>query len=347
MTSLSERKRLLALVAQAHEAGARYRSAAEVMGIPMRTLERWRRHPEQVDGRKAAAASRVPANKLKDDEVKAIIEVVNQPRFAHLPPKQMVPILADEGRYLASESTFYRLMKAAKQVNHRGPTKAPTRHRPEPLEARGPNRVWSWDITYLASQVKGQFFYLYLFLDVYSRKIVGWEIYETQTADLAQRVVAKACLREGIGKEQLYLHSDNGSPMKGATMLATLERLGVMPSFSRPAVSNDNAFSESAFRTLKYNSRTPNQPFASLEAAREWVADFVAWYNLEHRHSGIKFVTPEQRHQGDDVAILERRNSLYKKAKLICPHRWSGETRNWNHEDTVSLNPLKTLKEAA
>lgn len=348
MTSLSERSHILDLVDEAHAAGARYKKVAQIIGLPVRTLERWRlAGATGEDGRKIAAGSRAPANKLSQAEREEILAVVNQPRFASLSPKQVVAVLADEACYIASESSFYRVMREARQINHRGPTQAPSRNRPEPLTATGPNQVWSWDITYLCSAVKGQFFYLYLFLDIFSRKIVGWEVYETQTAELAQKVVAKACLREQISKHRLRLHSDNGSPMKGATMLATLERLGVMPSFSRPSVSNDNAYSESAFRTLKYNSRIPSKPFESLPVAREWVAQFVGWYNLEHRHSSIKFVTPDQRHRGEDVQILAGRDQLYQVARDKHPERWSGNTRNWDPVGPVSLNPQNRGKETA
>lgn len=347
MSLLSERKHILDLVDEAHTAGARYKEVAQVIGLPTRTLERWRlASAVGGDARKAAAVSREPANKLTQAEREEILEMVNQPRFANLSPKQVVAILADQGRYLASESSFYRVMRAAKQINHRGPTKAPSRHRPEPLTASGPNQLWSWDITYLACAVKGQFFFLYLFLDIFSRKVVGWEVYESQTAQLAQKVVTKACLREQVAKDQLRLHSDNGSSMKGATMLATLERLGVVPSFSRPSVSNDNAFSESAFRTLKYSSRIPSPPFDSVAAAREWVAQFVDWYNLEHRHSSLKFVTPDQRHRGEDLKILAKRNQLYRAAREKHPQRWSKNTRNWEPVGPVSLNPQNVIEEA-
>ena len=337
MTSLTVRQQTLDLVDEAHTAGARYKKAAEVINLPVRTLERWRL--AESDGRIAAAVSRVPMSKLTSDERDRILEVINLPRFSSLPPKQVVAILADEGCYIASESSFYRVMREAKQMKHRGSTRAPLKQRPEPLTATGPNQLWSWDITYLAASVRGQFYFLYLFLDIFSRKIVGWEVYETQSAEFAQQVVVKACLREQISRHQLRLHSDNGSPMKGATMLATLERLGVMPSFSRPSVSNDNAYSESAFRTLKYSSQVPSKPFDSVDQAREWVAQFVDWYNLEHRHSSIKFVTPDQRHRGEDSAILEKRHQLYLAAREKNPLRWSGDTRNWNPVGSVSLNP--------
>jgi transposase InsO family protein len=199
--------------------------------------------------------------------------------------------------------------------------------------------VWSWDITYLATTIKGQFFYLYLFIDIYSRKIVGWEVFASESAEHAATVFRKAYLREGVSPDSLVLHSDNGSPMKGATMLATLQQLGVMPSFSRPSVSNDNPYSEAMFKTLKYHPGFPDKPFDSLDEARQWVAGFERWYNEIHRHSALKFVTPGQRHRGEDIAILEQRKVVYEAARTRCPERWSGPFRNWEHEKVVFLNP--------
>jgi len=160
-------------------------------------------------------------------------------------------------------------------------------------------------LTYLASTIKGSFYRLYLIEDIYSRKIVGWEIHDNETAEHASVLISKACLAEGIHKKGLVLHSDNGSPMKGATMLATLQKLGIVPSFSRPSVSDDNPFSESTFRTLKYTPSYPNKPFDTIQAARKWVDEFVTWYNETHRHSSIKFVTPGQRHRGEDGVIVK------------------------------------------
>jgi transposase InsO family protein len=164
--------------------------------------------------------------------------------------------------------------------------------KPSGYKASAPNQVWSWDITYLARTIAGMFFRLYLVMDIYSRKIVGWEVHENERAEHAARLIRKACLAEGISEHGLVLHADNGSPMKGATMLATLQRLGVVPSFSRPSVSNDNSYSESLFGTMKYTPAFPSKPFESLTAARDWVHGFVHWYNEEHRHSGIQFVAP-------------------------------------------------------
>ena len=205
----------------------------------------------------------------------------------------------------------------------------------------GPNQVYSWDITYLAASIRGVFYRLYMVEDIYSRKIVGWEVHEDETAEHASVLIRKTCLAEGVCAAGLVLHSDNGGPMKGATMLATLQRLGVVPSFSRPTVSDDNPYSESLFRTLKYTPAYPTKPFYSLAAAREWVHRFVQWYNEEHRHSSIQYVTPGQRHRGEDVAILAARKRLYEEAKQERPERSSGETRNWTPINEVWLNSPK------
>ncbi len=179
-------------------------------------------------------------------------------------------------------------------------------------------------------------------MDIYSRKIIGWEVYESESAEQAAEVLRKARMAEAIPVgQELVLHSDNGGPMKGATMLATLQKLGVVPSFSRPSVSNDNPYSESLFRTLKYTPAYPSKPFASLDEARQWVMTFVTWYNYSHRHSGLKYVTPVQRHSGKDVEILKHRERVYLEAKKRHPQRWSGEIRNWEHEPIVKLNPEK------
>ena len=202
----------------------------------------------------------------------------------------------------------------------------------------------SWDITYLKSHVRGEFFYLYLVVDVWSRKILGWEVHAVESTELASSLLQR--IRDEVGHEVdlagWVLHADNGGPMKGATMLATMQRLGVVPSFSRPNVSNDNPFSESLFRTMKYVPEYPRSGFASLEAARTWVAAFVQWYNFEHMHSGIGFVAPAARHNGHDVAILAARRAVYLRAQRRHPERWSRHARTWSRPETVFLNPDTT-----
>jgi len=336
---------VITLIDESRDAGARLSEACRVLALSARTLQRWREDGEvKADGRKEAGAQRVPANKLSKHEHQQILDIANTPEFAPMAPSQIVPALADEGLYIASESSFYRVLREANQLARRGRAKPPARQRPMPLQASAANQLWSWDITYLATTIKGMFFYLYLIMDVYSRKIVGWEVFETESTEQAALVFRKTHLREGIRAKSIVLHSDNGSPMKGATMLSTLQRLGVMPSFSRPSVSDDNPFSEALFKTLKYHPGFPDKPFGSLQEAREWVIGFQRWYNEVHRHSGLKFVTPAQRHRGEDGAILKQRHVLYEAAKARNPERWSGPSRNWEPETTVYLNPGKPMK---
>ena len=340
----SERKEIIALVSEACVSGARQSEACECIGMSAKTLQRWCRPDNVQDGRLDALHD--PRNKLTELERQRIIKVANEPEYANLPPSKIVPKLADSGIYIASEATFYRILKAVNQLSHRQKAK-PTapRKKPRALTATGPNQIYSWDITYLPTAVKGIFLYLYLVMDIYSRKIVGWQVYEEESSTLAGELMTDICQRECILPNQVILHSDNGSPMKGATMLATLQQLGVVPSFSRPSVSNDNPYSESLFRTLKYMPEYPDRPFLNLQAARTWVHGFVDWYNHEHLHSAINFVTPDQRHQGLDAKILTKRKQVYEQAKLNHPERWSGNTRNWKPVEEVYLNPEKKPSE--
>lgn len=329
----------MSLVDEAKTRGARQAKACELLGLDRRTVQRWKYGPSE-DRRRGPRHN--PSNKLSVSERRQVLEVVNRAEHRDLPPSQIVPRLADNGEYVASESTMYRVLREERQLKHRGRARPRTSRRPEPHVATGPSEVWSWDITYLKSPVRGMFFYLYLILDVWSRKIVGFEVYDRESPDLAADLVRRTCMAEGIDAASLLvLHSDNGGPMKGATMLATLDRLGVTTSFSRPRVSDDNPFSESLFRTLKYRPEYPETPFASLGHARRWVARFVEWYNAVHRHSAIRFVTPAQRHNGDDLAILENRRQVYDRARTEHPERWTGQSRNWSPITTVELNPSR------
>jgi putative transposase len=344
MISTPNRQHAVELIKEAVASGASPRRACEVLDLSLRTYQRWCAGGEVKADARPHAQRPEPANKLSVEERQQIVAVCNQAPYQSLPPSQIVPALADQGIYIASEASFYRVLRDADQLHHRGKAQAPRQvAKPKGFLASGPNQVWSWDITYLATTVAGMFYRLYLVMDIYSRKIVGWEIHEQESADAAALLIKKACWAEGVAAHGLVLHSDNGSPMKGATMLATLQRLGIMPSFSRPSVSNDNPYSESLFGTLKYTPSYPSQPFASLDAARGWVNEFVRWYNHEHRHSGIRFVTPAQRHMGLDKAILAARKGVYEAAKQQRPERWSGETRNWSPIGAVWLNPENTV----
>jgi transposase InsO family protein len=244
--------------------------------------------------------------------------------------------------YLASESTFARVLRAQGQNTHRGRAKAPASTRaPTTHVAYAPGQVWCWDMTYLPAFVAGRWFYLYLILDLYSRKIVGFEVHDRDDADHAALLVKRTALAEGIHAmaAKPVLHGDNGATLKATTVLAMLHWLGVKPSYSRPRVSDDNAFVESLFRTAKYRPEFPAAGFADLGSARQWAASFVRWYNHEHRHSGIRYVSPAQRHAGADLAILQQRHALYCQARERHPRRWSGNTRNWTPIGAVTLNP--------
>lgn len=278
-----------------------------------------------------------------------MVDVLTSSRYAGLSPKQLVPQLADEGLYLASESTMYRVQRRHGLRRKTKPATArthATRAR-SVHQATGPNQVWSWDITWLPTTVRGTYLYLYLFMDVWSRRVVGWRVAERQSPDVAAAVVTQACSDGNVDTRGLVLHSDNGKPMRGSTMISTLQWLGVVPSFSRPHVSDDNPYSESLFRTMKYTPAYPRLPFADLASAQRWVARFVDWYNGEHRHSAIRYVTPDDRHLGREHDILARRRELYGRARSANPERWTGKTRDWSPIAVVVLNPERPLQAAA
>ena len=284
----------------------------------------------------------MPAHALDACERAKVLEVANEARFADVPPARIVPILADEGVYIASESTFSRVLRAAGQAAHRGRASVARKTRPPTTHmATAPRQVWCWDMTYLPAKVAGRWFYLYLILDLYSRKIVGWEVHGEDSADHAAHLVRRTAFAEGIAARDTkpVLHGDNGATLKATTVLAMLHWLGVKPSYSRPRVSDDNAFAESLFRTAKYRPEFPADGFADLDGARAWAVRFTHWYNFEHKHSGIRYVSPAQRHTGEDHAILEARHAVYMAARTRNPARWSGATRNWAPVGPVTLNP--------
>ena len=343
MIGLEDRQALTRDIRTAHTAGARLKPACAIVGIDLRTLQRWQATAGIVrgDGRPLAVRP-TPGHALSEAERAQLLAVANEPRFASVPPARIVPMLADEGIYLASESTFGRVLKAHGQTTHRGRAKAPRAVRPPTTHiASEPRQVWCWDMTYLPAQVIGQWFYLYLILDLYSRKIVGWEVHDRDHADHAAHLVRRTALAEGIAAmaTKPVLHGDNGSTLKATTVLAMLNWLGVKPSYSRPRVSDDNAYAEALFRTAKYRPEFPTKGFADLDQARTWAAGFVHWYNVDHRHSGIRYVSPAQRHAGEDKTVLAARHALYLEARERNPARWSGHTRNWTPISTVTLNP--------
>ncbi len=313
-------KILTRTISEAAMEGCRVKVACNDLGIDFKTYCRWK---ENTLDRRSGPTS-APANKLSADVKSEIVLIANSAEFKDDSPWIIVAKLADKKTYIASESSFYKVLKEKNLLNHRGKSKARTHNRPLPLIATGPNQIWSWDITYLMTCIRGIYWYLYLFMDIFSRKIVGFDIFQEESMQNSARIFDTICSNENIKKDQLTLHSDNGGPMKGATMLATLQRLGVMPSFSRPRISDDNPYSESLFKTVKYHHTYPGQ-FKTLDEAKRWVSGFVNWYNNDHLHSGIKYVTPAQRHIGVDREILAKREAVYLKAKKDHPERWGSK----------------------
>jgi transposase InsO family protein len=354
MISTQDRQHAVKLIIEAKTQGARLKPACRLLGISKRTYQRWTREGAIREDQRPLALRPTPANALTADEQREILTQCHRPEFADLPPEQIVVRLMDEEqRYLASASSFYRVLRKHGEVTQRGRAKPRQRHTPPTTHhASLPNQVWSWDCTWLPGPAKGTFYYLLMIVDIFSRKVVGWEVFLSESAANACLVIERAVLAERIINQPLVLHADNGSPFKAATLLEKLYDLNIATSFSRPRVSNDNAYSEALFRTCKYVPNYPHKGFSDLTIARQWVHGFVQWYNHEHRHSAIKFVTPLQRHCGEDVKILAQRKAITEAARKAKPGRWSGDIRNWERLEIVSLNPardkeISRLKQAA
>jgi putative transposase len=347
MTRLEDRQTMVAEVAEACAAGARLAPACGLAGIDARTFQRWRAGEGLARGdRRPEAVRPTPSHALGEAERARIVALADEPRFAAVPPARIVarivPALADEGVYVASEASFHRVLRAHGQMSRRGRARPPrTVGPPSTHVATGPGQVWGWDVTFLPTRVRGRWLYLFLILDLYSRKVVGFEVHETDQAGHAAHLVRRTALAEGIHARLVRpaLHGDNGASLKGTTVLAMPHWLGIAPSHSRPRVSDDNAFAEALFRTAKYRPEFPSAGFADLVEARRWAAAFVHWYNHEHRHGGIRHVTPAQRHAGQDGPVLAARHALYQRAREANPRRWSGRTRDWTPVGAVTLNP--------
>jgi len=340
MTRPEDRQILVRQISEARAGGSRQAPACALAGIDPRTIQRWRKQPG--GDRRPDAVRPAPSHALTEEERARIVVVANEARFAETPPARIVPVLADEGVYIASESSFHRVLRAHGQMNRRGRARPPRRSRPPVTHvATRPGDVWCWDVTFLPATVQGRWFYLYLILDIYSRKIVGFEVHDTDSADHAAHLARRTALAEAVHAmpARPVLHGDNGATLKGTTVLAMLHWLGIEPSYSRPRVSDDNPYAEALFRTAKYRPEFPVKGFAELDAARQWPARFVHWYNNIHRHSGVGYVTPSQRHAGQDRALLAARHELYQQARHSNPRRWSGQTRDWTPVATVTLNP--------
>jgi transposase InsO family protein len=335
------RKTVLALIDEAVMSGTSIGAACNLLELSTRTVQRWRRPDLREDRRTGRRTP--PANRLSEDERRQVLALVTSDEYRGLSPRQIVPRLADKGVYLASESTIYRLLRHACHSSSRRGHAAPRREQQacvRQIVAFGPDQVWSWDISYLKGPMRGGFLYLYMVVDVWSRRIMGWQVSIEESTELAAAFIRRTCEETGVEPRGLVLHSDNGSPMKGSTTLATLRSLGIVPSFSRPQVSDDNPFSEALFRTLKRQPTYPDKAFCSLAAARAWVAEFVDWYNREHLHGGIQFVTPNDRHYGHDASLLAHRQHVYERARHESPARWAHCTRRWAPAGPVRLRTM-------
>ncbi len=260
------KNKILSFIEDNHQKeGISIKSICSITDISYRIYLRWKKSNDLYDNRKGHTNIN---NRLTSSEKDEIISLCNNSEYCNLSPNQIVPKLADKGIYIASESSFYRILRDSKLLKHRRKSKKPSKEKkPVSHTATNSNQVWTWDITYLKRNVKGLFYYLYLIVDIYDRCITGLRVEENQSSRLAADMVTDAVLKRGANTSNLVLHSDNGGPMKGSTMAITLDKLGITKTFNRPSVSNDNSYSESLFKTLKYQLQNPLGAFQSLEEA--------------------------------------------------------------------------------
>jgi putative transposase len=294
------------------------RGALRAMGTSRATWYRRQRPASTRTQRRAA-----PPLALSSAERAAIVDTLNSARFAECTPYTAYARLLDEGSYLGSVRTFYRLLAAQGLVHERRNQLTHPPHTKPELIATAPNQVWSWDITRLRSALKWQHFHLYVLLDIFSRYVVGWLVAQAENAGLAGALIEQSCHKHGIARECLTLHSDRGSPMRAKSTAELLVDLGVAASFSRPRVSNDNPFSEAQFKTLKYRPGFPDR-FENIEHARAHLRAFFTWYNEEHHHSGIGFMTPSAVHFGRAQRLHEQRAAVLQAAYAAHPERFKG-----------------------
>jgi len=336
---MGTKRTILQEVESVQEDGARLSSICKYIGLSSRTIQRWKKS-DLSDQRKGS--KRYVPHKLTGSERKQVVDICCQKECCDLYPNEIVAKLASKGIYIASESTMYRILKEERMLSHRRKSKPAVKRAKPTLVATGPDQVYSWDITWLKTEIAGMYYYLYMIIDIWSRMIVHWEIHERESSELSGKMLQRLNGRKDL--HGVILHSDNGSPMKGYTMLSKMYSLNVLPSFSRPRVSEDNPYSESLFKTLKYRPSYPGK-FSSIEDAQLWVKGFVHWYNHEHMHSNIGFVTPHERHYGKDIEILETRRETYLKAYEKNPGRWSRKPKSWKHEKVVGINYQQDKKE--
>lgn len=341
MISIKLRTLTVELINEAVTSGARRFIACSTIGITQRTYFRWRNNP---GGDKRKGVKKHIPQKLTESEKQEILDICCSSKYKDQNPYEIYfSILEEDRRYIASISSFYRILKANNKLHHRGCSR-PSRslNKPPEVVAIGPNQVWCWDITWLATEVKGIYLYSYQVIDIWDKSLVGWEIHDREDEQLARELFRS--LQHKYNLTGVHLHSDNGHPMKGMSLLAFLYSLKVSVSRSRPRVSNDNPFIESYFKTMKYSVCYPGH-FIDIAHARSWMADFVNWYNTKHRHSGIGFITPQQMRSGECKHIFENRNQVIQDAYEKMPARWSKPPKHWCSKHEVYLNPSLETKQ--
>lgn len=290
------------------------RASCVALGVASASYYRSRRS-------RTPAIPRSSPRALSDGERQAVLDVLHAPRFVDLSPGEIHAMLLDEGRYLGSERTMYRILAAHHEVRERrNQLRHPSYAAPE-LLSTAPNELWSWDITKLKGPVKWTYYYLYVILDIFSRFVVGWMVARRESAELAKRLIEATCQRERIAPDQLTLHADRGSSMRSKTVALLLSDLGVTKTHSRPYTSSDNPYSEAQFKTMKYRPRFPER-FGSLQHARSFCAPFFGWYNTEHRHSGLAMLTPQDVHRGLVEQRLRQRTAVLAAAYAEHPERF-------------------------
>lgn len=339
MINSEDRQKTVEIVQVAISEGARLSRCCDVLEISVRTYQRWK-SGKLRDERKGA--DKCIPRRLNDIEKQEIIDTCCSNEFKDSNPYEIFITLLERKKYIASISSFYRVLKAADLLHHRSNKRARTKVSTPPEKvATGSNQVWTWDITWLPSLVKGHFYYSYKIIDIWDKNIVGWEIHDTESEEHARTLFQRTLSEQGY--PNVHIHSDNGNPMKGTSLLALLYDLGCKNSFSRPRVSNDNPYIESFFGTMKSSFKYPGR-FKSIEHAREWVASFIDFYHTKHRHSGIKYFTPKQMRTGKYKELVSERNETMLTAAAKNPCRWSKSVKQWEIEHTVYLNPsLETI----
>jgi putative transposase len=291
-----------------------FAAACAALGFPKATYYRRIKPPRP-------RAKRASHRALGADEKRGVLDVLNEPRFSDLAPAEVYATLLDEGQYLCSERTMYRVLAENAEIRERRDQLRHPKYTAPELLATGPNQLWSWDITKLLGPRKWTYFHLYVILDVYSRYVVGWMLAPRETATLAERLIRETCERQSIQRDQLTIHADRGTSMRSKPVALMLADLGVTKSHSRPHVSNDNPFSESQFKTMKYRPDFPER-FGAIEHGRAHCVDFFGWYNNEHRHGGLGLLTPHDVHHGFAGARLGARNAVLAAAFAARPERF-------------------------